>query len=731
MRAARPRTLARTLSLGLAIAAATVASTSCGSDNGSGPKPTISISFDPSSASIQQGGTDTVAISVTHTGTFSGPIAFNATGIPADVSTSLVDTSTTGNTTTGKVAIDVASSAAPGTYPIVVHATSPGATEGTATFTLTVTAAPTPTFSLAVSGSPVTVAQGANGTVNVTITRGGGFAGAVALTLEGAPTGVSGTFTPATIPANATTASLALTVGGSVAAQTHALTVRGKATGLADATAPVSLVVTAASTPAITLAVSGSPVTVPQGGNGSVGITITRSGGFTGGVGLAVTGAPAGLTATLNPTTIPSGSTTSTLSLAAAANLAAQSYTLTVTASGTGVANKTATVTATVTQSSGSGNVTLDFSSCAAGSVLWVASQDGNGAWTQATGTNGIYKVTINSATGGIAYVLEGAGSSTSTLVQYMTKAELTGLGTVPFCANVSGKTVNGTTAGIAGTQRALISLGGAVAVALAAPPAFQLKGVRSGSHDLVAYRSDVSASTQDRVLIQRGLNPPDNGSVGLLDFGSTSAFAPESASVAVSGATTGQSVFQSVSYLTGAACDVHPLFTSIPGAATTLPIFGMPAAKQVSSDFHFVTVTAATATAGRSASKAFHTLGNQTVTLGASLGTPNVTVLSGPYKRLQAVVTPGADYNLASALGYEASGGGTASVSISATAGFVGGSTATLSMPDFSAVSGWSNAWAPGSSATTDWSVNAVGGTSTLCSEGARSVLAFVSGQN
>lgn len=717
------------LALGLALATAAMAGTYCGSDS-TGPKPSIALAFHPDTLTIQQGQSGSVTATLTITGSVHGPFTFSAPGVPAGVTADVSDTSTSGNTVTGTITLSVSATTTPGTYPLTVHVSATGVSDATAPFTLIITAAPSPSYTLAATGSPVSVQQGASGTVSLAIARAGGFTGAVAFTLEGAPTGVTGTFTPATIPTSGTTSSLALAVGATVAAQTYNLTVRGKATGLADRTVAVSLTVTAAPNPAITLAVTGSPVTVQQGGSGSAGITITRSGGFTGAVALAVSGVPTGLTATFNPATIPTSGTTSTLNLSAAASLAAQSYTLTVTGSGTGVADKTATVSVNVTTSGTSGNVTLDFSKCLAGSVLWVASQDGGGAWTQATGTGGVYKVTINSATGGIAYVLKDNSGNVATTVQYMTKTQLTGLATAPFCATVGGKTVNGSVAGVGAGQIPYVSLGGASTVAITA--AFTLKGVQSGSHDLLAYRAGLPASTLDRVIIQRGLNPPDNGSVGVLDFASASAFAPDSASVTVSGANSGDNIFQNMSYLTGSTCDVHPLFLGLAGTATTMPIFGIPAAQQSATDYHYISVTAGTTSAGRTAAVTFHTMGNQTVTLGATLGTPTITSLTAPYKRLQAAFTLGAEYTLGAMLSYEASSTASPSVLIQATPGFIGGTAATLAMPDFSAVSGWSNAWAPASAATADWNVSSVGGsTSTgLCTNGAKFLMAYVTGQ-
>src|SRR4030095_3731936 len=51
-------------------------------------------------------------------------------------------------------------------------------------------------ISIALSGSSIGVQQGQSNTMSVTVTRTGGFTGAVSLSLESAPTGVTGAFTP-------------------------------------------------------------------------------------------------------------------------------------------------------------------------------------------------------------------------------------------------------------------------------------------------------------------------------------------------------------------------------------------------------------------------------------------------------------------------------------------------------------------------------------------------------
>ncbi len=102
---------------------------------------------------------------------------------------------------------------------------------------------PTPTISVALGSSTLTLTQGQNNTVTVSVTRGGGYSGAVDLSLEGAPDGVSGTFEPASIPSGSTTSTLTLTATMAAAAGAHNLTVRARGQGVQEKTAALALTV--------------------------------------------------------------------------------------------------------------------------------------------------------------------------------------------------------------------------------------------------------------------------------------------------------------------------------------------------------------------------------------------------------------------------------------------------------------------------------------------------------
>jgi alpha-tubulin suppressor-like RCC1 family protein len=209
---------------------------------------------------------------------------------------------------------------------------------------------PAADYTISLNPTSASVAQGGNTTVQVTLARSGGFAGTVTLSLEAAPSGVEGTFSPMAPTGN--TSTLTITVGSSVAAGTYPLTVKGAASGVSDRTASFSLTVTVA--PGYTIVLNPTNASVAQGGNVAVQVTLTRTGGFTGAVALTLENAPAEVTGVFDPTPAPGESSILTVSVGGAATPG--QYPLIVRGAGSGLADRTATLALTVT-ASGAGTV--------------------------------------------------------------------------------------------------------------------------------------------------------------------------------------------------------------------------------------------------------------------------------------------------------------------------------------------------------------------------------------
>jgi pseudomonalisin len=213
----------------------------------------------------------------------------------------------------------------------------------------------------------------------------------------------------------------------------------------------------AVSTPAsMTAAMSAGAVTVRQGGSGTSTATISVAGGFSNAVTLAVTGAPAGVTATLATTSLSApGSGSSVLTIMVGATAVPGTAAITVTASGGGItstANVNLTIVAAFTLTTNLGSVTVQQGASApliltsaiasgfSGAVVLTAvspagvtvgftpstiSAPGSGTSTLAisatnASTPGVYPITIRGTSGSVsntaAFVLTVTPAATFTL---------------------------------------------------------------------------------------------------------------------------------------------------------------------------------------------------------------------------------------------------------------------------------------------------------------------------
>src|SRR5580692_2595008 len=159
-----------------------------------------------------------------------------------------------------------------------------------------------PDFTLSTSATSVSLTPGgATQSVTLTATALNGFSGTIQVTVGGLPTGV--TATPATItlavgvPQKVSFAAAATATAGSATAQFAATA------GTLSHTAPITLDIAAAAKPDFTLTASATSLTLTAGGAAqSVMLTATAVNGFTGSIGVKVSGLPAGVITT--PATI-------------------------------------------------------------------------------------------------------------------------------------------------------------------------------------------------------------------------------------------------------------------------------------------------------------------------------------------------------------------------------------------------------------------------------------------
>jgi len=214
----------------------------CGNDGDNGPvgnTGSIQIAVEPASLSVEQGGSSSVAVSLTRAGGFTGTVTLGITGLPPGVTAVITPAQLSGVTATATVEVTAALVVPTGAYTATITATAQGVAQATATYQLNVTAAPD--YALAVAPTSLTVAAGASGGATIAIAR-TNFTGGVTLALVNPPAGITGAFTPS--PSTSASAALDVSVAAGVTPGTYALAIRGSATGITDRTASLDLTVT-------------------------------------------------------------------------------------------------------------------------------------------------------------------------------------------------------------------------------------------------------------------------------------------------------------------------------------------------------------------------------------------------------------------------------------------------------------------------------------------------------
>jgi subtilase family serine protease len=201
--------------------------------------PGYSLSSSPGAVTVVQGSTGTSTISVSVTGGFNSAVTLSASGLPAGVTAGFSANPITG-AGSSTLTFTVAATAATGTSTITITGTS-GTTTETTTVSLTVSAPNSGSFALSVSPSSGYLDEGQSGYAVVTTTVSGGFSGAIALSASGLPSGVTGTFSPASIAAPGSgTSDFNLVVARTAKTGTYTITIKGTS-GTKTATTTLSL----------------------------------------------------------------------------------------------------------------------------------------------------------------------------------------------------------------------------------------------------------------------------------------------------------------------------------------------------------------------------------------------------------------------------------------------------------------------------------------------------------
>ena len=289
------------------------------------------LSASPGSVSVVGGSSGTTMINTTVVSGAAQPVTLSLSGAPTGVSGSFSPNPVTAGASSTLTLI-VSGSAALGSSTVTVTGTGNGSPPAvhTTPVNLTVT---TNDFGLSASPGSVSVVGGSSGTTMINTTVVSGAAQPVTLSLSGAPTGVSGSFSPNPVTAGASS-TLTLIVSGSAALGSSTVTVTGTGNGSPPAvhTTPVNLTVT---TNDFGLSASPGSVSVVGGSSGTTMINTTVVSGAAQPVTLSLSGAPTGVSGSFSPNPVTAGAS-STLTLIVSGSAALGSSTVTVTGTGNG-----------------------------------------------------------------------------------------------------------------------------------------------------------------------------------------------------------------------------------------------------------------------------------------------------------------------------------------------------------------------------------------------------------
>jgi hypothetical protein len=248
-------------------------------------------------------------------------------------------------------------------------------------------------FSLAASPSSQSVTQGNSTSYTVSVGAVGGFSGAVNLAVSGLPSGATASFNPASVAAGKTS-TLTVSTAGSTPVGNSTLSIAGTSGSLTH-TAAVTLNVTGAAN--FSLGVTPTSASVAAGGGANYSVSVGAVNGFSGSVGLSVSGLPSGATANFNPSSVGAGA----------------SSTLTVTTtSGTPVGNSTLTIVGTSGSLTHTTSVTL---SVTAAPGFTLSATPSSASVTAGAGASYTVSVTaLNGFSGSVSLSLSGLPSGTT-----------------------------------------------------------------------------------------------------------------------------------------------------------------------------------------------------------------------------------------------------------------------------------------------------------------------------
>src|SRR5947207_1711185 len=195
--------------------------------------PDFSLSAKPASVTFNAGSSATSVVSLASTGGFNGTVDLTTASTPIGVTTVCSPSSLVGNAS----ATCTMNASSIGSYTATITGTSGSLTHATS-IDVTVTPVPIPDFSLLADPTSLSFVAGQSATLTIQLQPTNGFNGAVDLSAESSPSGLTTICTPSSLHGSDTST---CTIGGSVPG-TYAVVVTGTDGSLShNATTPATM----------------------------------------------------------------------------------------------------------------------------------------------------------------------------------------------------------------------------------------------------------------------------------------------------------------------------------------------------------------------------------------------------------------------------------------------------------------------------------------------------------
>lgn len=357
-------------------------------------------------------------------------------------------------------------------------------------------------------------------------------------------------------------------------------------------------------------------------------------------------------------------------------------------------------------------DLVLDF--CANEVPVWMAYRNEGADWVRLTPTaEGSVSFTATNDVA-LAFVRQD-GSDYHTEVVFAANTELEAISGVSCREESGAKTVNGTVSGVVGSQVAQVGMSYSSVYLSSAQTSFTLAQIPDRTVDLVASRSNVTATTQlaDRVVIRRAQTPITGSPLTPIDFAGASALATTAFGATITGV--GQDFAFLQNYFVSQLGTEHLLAHAEPVDDGSVTLVGVPQAELVAGDYHDAFLIAVDGSGGvRGIERFFRAPATQTLPLGAAMPTPAVTeAASTPSVRLRASVARTTDYQRAMSVQFvQQQLFSVTTVTMTMTSGYDATGSWEMTMPDLSGASGWQNAWGfVNGGDPVDWTMTVFGG--------------------